>query len=141
MSEETGTWLAYCPRERLISLEEIARRIATDPEVTLPDPADDVLTVRVHDRMTGTVADIWVGSDTGSHVILEAQELVERDIGVDPGVPAPDLALLALCDARYELIWELQFSVETYNVMMVLVDILQEACGAIVHDITNDRFV
>jgi hypothetical protein len=125
----------------MISLDEIGRRISTDPDVTATRVEGDWLTVHMHDGRTGNDAAVWIGIDAESHVILEAQELVELDIGVDPGVPPPDLGQLARCDARYEMIWELQFSDETYNVMMVLVDILQEATGAIVYDATNDRFV
>lgn len=141
-----GTWLACCDRRRLMPLDELARRLASDRELTPRlEPGGDVLVVTVHDRLTGNVADVDVSIDTGAHVAREAAELAESlasgRITVDDGVPVPDAASLARVDARYELTWELRWSDETYNTMMEIVGILMKECAAIVFDSTNGRFV
>ena len=136
-----GIWFAYCARERLMSLDELARCLASERNLLLRLDQENLLLVTVHDSLTGNDADITVSIDTGPHVALEAAELAAGDLTVDPGVPPPDREALCRADARYELTWELQFSDETYNPMMVIAGELIQACGAIIYDITNRRFV
>ena len=136
-----GTWFAYCVRERLIPLDELKRRLSSDPELSFNGARPDLLVCTVHDPRTGHFADVTVGIDTGRHVVSEAEELADKDIPIDFGVPPPDLDALRHYEARYELFWDLRYSLETYNAMMFMVEILSEACDAIVYDMTNRRYV
>lgn len=136
-----GTWFAYCTRERLVSLDEVERGLKPDSDLSIVRAQDNLLVITVHDSMTGQDADITVNTDSGPHVALEAKELAGENLPVDPGVPPPDLDALARADARLELHWELAFSDETYNPMMLLAEHLVQACGAIIYDVTNHRFV
>jgi hypothetical protein len=105
----------------------------------------NLVLVTVHDSLTGNDADITVCIDTGPHVAIEAAELASGldlgEIKIDPGVPIPDKEVLRQSDARYEMTWDLRFSDETYNTMMIIVSDLTKACGAVTYDLTNQRFV
>jgi hypothetical protein len=139
-----GIWLAYCARARLLPLDAIARRLAPDPEITIRLESD-VLIAAVDDSLTGHSTEITVGIDTGAHVRLEAAEVAARlasgRLTADEGVPTPDREALAGADCRYELRWDLRFSDETYNAMLVIAGVVMQECGAIVYDVTNQRFV
>src|SRR5262249_24186124 len=136
-----GIWYAYCARERLMSLDDLARRLMPDSALTVRREQENLLVVTVHDSLTGNDADVTISIDTGPHVAIEAAELAEGWLTVDEGVPPPDAEALRRADARYELNWELLFSDETYNAMLVIADDLIQACGAIVYDVTNRRYV
>jgi hypothetical protein len=136
-----GIWFAYCDQEKLLPLDELARRLKLHSELTLKRDEENLLVVTVHDRLTRKNADIEIGINTSPYVRLEAAELAEEDLPVDPGVPPPDSEILQRASARYELSWELRFSDETYNILVWIAEELIQACEAIIYDASNHRFV
>jgi hypothetical protein len=137
----TGVWLIYGSAETVIGIDDLAERIAADPDVRQTAVDEDVLQITVHDPLTGHDADVFVSRDDGSHVALEARELADAPPRLDAGVPPPDLALLGRSDTRLEVTWDLERSDETFNVMLVIVDLSREFGSVVAYDQTNHRFV
>jgi hypothetical protein len=137
----TGVWLIYGSAGTVIGVDDLAERIAVDPDVRQATVEAGVLQITVHDPLTGLDADVFVSRDDGSHVALEARELADTPPPLDAGVPPPDLALLGRSDTRLEVTWDLEHSDETYNVMLVIVDLSREFGPVVAYDQTNHRFV
>ena len=124
-----GTWFVFCSPERAIPVRELAAYMATFPGTTIRE--DEVAFVaNVHDR-NGRDADIVVGFSTDPDVAIEAAEIGERH-------NRPEIAA---CKARYELVYDLQFSDELSNPLAWATGMLEERCGGIIYDVAADRFV
>jgi hypothetical protein len=141
----SGTWFAYCERSRVLPLDQLAQRLSAVTGHAARLDQSNLLVIAVHDSMTGNDADVSVTLDIGSHVRAETAELADDLVAgkhnIDPGVPVPDAEALRSADARYELTWDLRFSDEVYNTLIVLAELLIEECRAIVYDATHRRFV
>lgn len=125
-----GTWFVMCDRKRASSIEELAAVLANLKHADVKRTGDE-LHITVHDPLTEHDADIAVGLAMESHVRVEAGEIAERR-------KRPEVAAL---DARYELVWDLRMSDEVYNTLCVIAERLEKACGGVIYDATNGRFV
>lgn len=126
----TGTWFVLCDAARAIPPGTLAERFASLKHATVLDRGGS-LTITVHDSLTGRDAQIDVGFSSEPHVAIEAREIAERH-------GRPELSAL---HARYELVWDLRMTDEVYNTLAVIAEKLETACGGVIYDVTEGRFV
>lgn len=135
-----GQWLAYCPRDRLLSLEALAATFTEEPDHSVRQESD-LLLIHVHDPLSGNDADVTVAISTASHVKLEAEQIAAElvaDVGSNLQAARE---VLRQSDARYEIAYDARFAYETYNTLMLIASELVAACQAVVYDMTNNRLV
>lgn len=135
-----GTWIAFCPTADRIELGELERRIGNELDTTTRLEAGR-LVLSARDASTGVRADVDVTIQTGPDVLAEAAELADLDIVVDEAVPPPDRERLRRSDACYVISYDLDDAYTVYNTLVNVATELSAACGAIVFDQTNQRFV
>ncbi|MBX3154850.1 MAG: hypothetical protein KF773_02535 [Deltaproteobacteria bacterium] len=136
MSDQSGVWLAMFHRERLPSLDDVAREFRTLKNIDVVKTDQQTLVATVHDALTGNAADITVGLNLESHVVLESDEFASEHAG-----ERPDRDDIARMDARFELVWDLEYSDETYNPLLFMAEILHKMCGAVTFDTLTGQFI
>jgi hypothetical protein len=136
----TGTWLAFCPADRQISLDDLHQRLSNEPDHSFRREPDR-LVITVHDPSTGSSGEVFVEIESGPAVQRRATELADLDIVVDDAVPEPDRDLLRRSDLCYKISYDLEDPFTVYNTLMFVAGELMSECAATVFDETNERFV
>lgn len=130
-----GVWEAYCQSSRTIGLAELKSRLPA--AAIIAHVEGDSLIAKPTDA---PACEIEVTLERGPDVAEEASDLAESDFELDRGVPAPNLELLCVCDARYVLEYDAEEHGEVANALMTIAPVLESTCGAIIYDRTARRF-
>ena len=124
----SGTWLAMCDTERMLSIEQLATHVEVMKNTTVAVDGE-VLVLTVDDELTGRTAEIIVGASTEPHVALESEEIAESF-----AEGHPRQAEIAAAKARYEITWDLRAYDELGNPLLILGESLGRLTGAIIFD-------
>jgi hypothetical protein len=130
---DRGVWLAYCISERRIDLAELRRRLGDEPDHVFRVTAS-AIEIAVDSR------NVLITVESGQAAKASAIQLAD-DEDVLFGDEEPDRELLRRCDVCYRAEYDLDDVYEVYNTLMYFAGALIEACGAIVFDEPNRRFV
>lgn len=134
-----GSWLAFARAERCITLEELQRRLESEPSLAFRCEDQDRLVVSVHERQAGAVADIVVQRRSGPAASARAVGIAERNTTGDAGSGEPDLEMLLSADVCYEIRYGLNDVYAVYNALWYVAGELLDACEAVLIDEANDR--
>jgi hypothetical protein len=132
----TGRWEIYCSNARAISLDELASKLSRQEHRR----EGEKLIVVARDTPSSPPAEIEVTIERGPAVGEYAEDLAQRDLPLDPGVPEPDRDALRASDVRYLLDYDADRHYALVNALITTAGAIEQACGGIIYDATSDRF-
>jgi len=132
----TGVWMVLFQRDRAPRIDDVIARVTEQYGCAIEKFSDEHFRVTINDKITRRTVSIEGGLNRNPHVIRESEEIAD-----EYAEGAPMHGAIASCDARWELMFDLRDSDETYNVLLGISETMHELCGAFVLAASEERLL
>lgn len=132
----TGNWLVLFELKRAPRIDAVLERVRDSYGCTFEKASDEHFRITINDKITRRIVFIEGGLKSSPDVIRESEEIAD-----DYAEGAPTHDAIARCDARWELVFDLRDSDETYNVLLGISEAMHEMSGAFVLAASEERLL
>jgi hypothetical protein len=132
----TGNWLVLFERSRAPRIDTVIERVTRSYRCVVDKHSDEGFVLTIADALTRRTVTIEASLNFAPSVLRESAEIAD-----DYAEGAPTHDAVARCDARWELMFDLRDSDETYSVLLAISEALHELCGAFVLAASEQRLL
>ena len=132
----SGIWMVLFERNHRPPIATALERTVAAYGCNVEMLSDENFVVTINDKLTGRSVSITGSLNLSPSVLDESEEFAD-----DYAIGTPIYDAIVRCDARWELMFDLRDSDETYNVLLGIAESMHDMCGAIVFAASEGRLL